>query len=131
MEIKSMGKKLLTTVVALPAILFIVMGLRWLLNPAGITPELGLTLETGLGLSSQIGDLSAFFLVAGLCIMFALVTSKRVWYYPPAMLLLIAAAGRMVAWVIHGAAFAPQMIMFEVVIGLLLLAASRILAEKD
>mgnify|MGYP001577925078 CR=1 FL=1 len=64
MEIKSIGKKLLTAVVALPAILFIVMGLRWLLNPVGITPELEPTLETGLGLSSQVGDLSAFSILS-------------------------------------------------------------------
>ena len=32
----SIAKKILSTVVALPAILFVVMGLRWLVNPAGI-----------------------------------------------------------------------------------------------
>ena len=62
----AIGRKLLSFIVALPAILFLVIGVRWLVNPGGIAPDLGLTLETGLGLSSQIGDLSAFFMVAGL-----------------------------------------------------------------
>ena len=116
---------------ALPAILFVIIGVRWLVNPGGIAPDLGLTLETGLGLSSQIGDLAAFFLVAGLTILIALVTGRRTWFYPAAMLLLIAAAGRTVAWAVHGAAFAPQLIVFEIVVALLVLAGAKFLAESD
>ena len=71
---KTIGQRVLTIVLVLPALLFIVMGLRWLVDPAGVAPGLGVTLETGLGLSSQIGDLSSFFLVAGLSLLIALVT---------------------------------------------------------
>ena len=53
--------KILRVVVALPAILFVVMGLRWVVAPAGIAPEFGMPLLQGLGLSTQIGDLGAFF----------------------------------------------------------------------
>jgi len=126
-----MIKKAFTFELALPAILFVIIGVRWLVNPGGIAPDLGLTLETGLGLSSQIGDLAAFFLVAGLTILIALVTGRRTWFYPAAMLLLIAAAGRTVAWVVHGAAFAPQLIVFEIVVALLVLAGAKFLAESD
>ena len=111
-------------------LLFVMMGLRWLVDPAGIAPQLGLTVESGLGLSSQIGDLAAFFLVAGFSILIALVTRRAVWFYPAIMLLLIAATGRIVAWAAHGAAFAVQMIVFEIVVALILLTASRILPEK-
>ena len=114
---------------ALPALLFIVMGLRWLVDPGGIATELGLTVETGLGLSTQIGDLAAFFLVAGLCIVIGLVSAERIWFYPVVMLLLIAALGRTIAWTLHGAMFAPQLIMFEIVVALLLQTASKFLAE--
>ena len=123
--------RLLRVVVAIPGLLFITMGLRWLVDPAGIAPDLGLPLEAGLGLSSQVGDLSAFFLVAGLCIFSALVTGNRTWYYPPAMLLLTAATGRLVAWIVHGAAFAIQMIVFEIIVALLLLLASRFLTKEQ
>lgn len=131
MDLRAAGKKLFAVLVALPALLFVIMGLRWLVNPGGIAPELYLTLETGLGLSSQVGDMAAFFLVIGLCILIALVTARRVWFYPPVMLLLITATGRLVAWTVHGAALAAQMIVVEIVVALLLLAASRILAESD
>jgi len=124
-----MKRKFFMAVAALPALLFIVMGLRWLLDPVGIATELGLTVETGLGLSTQIGDLAAFFLVAGLCIVIGLVSAERIWFYPVVMLLLIAALGRTIAWTLHGAMFAPQLIMFEIVVALLLLTASKFLAE--
>lgn len=124
------GRRALTAVVAVPGLLFTIMGLRWLVDPGGIAPTLGLTLESGLGLSSQVGDLAAFFLVAGLSILIALVTRSRHWYYPPAMLLLVAATGRLVAWVAHDAALAVQLIVFEVVVAVLLLTASRLLPEK-
>ncbi len=124
-----MKRKFLVIVLALPALLFVATGLRWLIDPAGVAPELGLTLESGLGLSTQIGDLSAFFLVAGLCILVGLVTAERIWFYPSVMLLIIAALGRTVAWSLHGAMFAPQLIVFEIVVALILLLGSRHIAE--
>ena len=125
------GRRVLTVAVALPGLLFTTMGVRWLVDPAGIAPELGLALDVGLGLSTQVGDLAAFFLVAGLSIFAALATGNRTWYYPPAMLLAIAACGRLVAWVVHDATFAVQMIVFEVIIAVLLIAASRILPRES
>ena len=123
-------RRLAMLIVVVPALLFILIGLRWLVDPAGIAPSLGLTPETGFGLSSQVADLSAFFLVAGLSILIGVVTQSRTWFYPAAMLLLIAAIGRVVAWIVHGAAFVPQVIVFELVIAGLLLAASRWLPER-
>ena len=43
----------LRAIVLLCGVLFIVTGLRWLLAPAGVAPEFGLVLSTGVGLSSQ------------------------------------------------------------------------------
>ena len=128
---RRVGRIILTGMVGVPAVLFIVMGLRWLLDPAGIAPSLGLGLETGLGLSTQVGDLAAFFLVLGISTLIALVTGQRAWYYPGVMLLLIAASGRLIAWVLHGAALPVQVIGFEIVIALVLLTASRWLPDRD
>ena len=131
MDLTKLGRKVLTLLVALPALLFLVMGLRWLVNPAGIAPELGLTLESGLGLSSQVGDFSAFFLVAGLCVLSGLMTRIKTWYYPAVMLLAVAAVGRLVAWIVHDAALAAQMIVFEVVVASLFFTASRVLTDSQ
>ena len=85
---------ILRLLVLLPGVLFLVMGLRWLLAPRGIAPEFGLTLQSGVGLSSQIGDMAAFFLLLGICILTALVTQRRFWYYPPMILLSLTALSR-------------------------------------
>lgn len=122
------GLKLL---VLLPALLFLSTGLRWLVAPAGVAPDLGLRLETGIGLSTQVGDMAAFFLTLGLCILLALVTNRRVWYYPGMLLLLLAAIGRTLAWLFHDAALATELIVPEIFVFLILLVASRRLPERE
>ena len=120
--------KLLNVLVALPAVLFLTIGLRWMVAPEGVATEFGMALDTGLGLSTQIGDLSAFFLTLGLSMLLALLSRRRVWFYPPIMLLGFAALGRVLAWLFHDAALAPQ-IGVEVIVATLLFLASRRLAE--
>ena len=116
--------------VLLFGILFLVTGLRWLLAPAGIAPDFGLALGSGIGLSSQVGDMSAFFLTLGVCMLTGLTTQRGVWYYPPIMLLLLTAVGRVLAWLIHDAALATQLIAPEVIVSLVLLFASRRLPSR-
>ncbi len=123
--------RVLKVLVALPAVLFLTMGLRWLVNPAGIAPDFGLTLEAGVGLSSQVGDMSAFFLLLGICMLAALVSGRRLWYYPPMILLSLTALGRILAWLFHDAALAVDLIAPEVVVTLLLWVASRRLPGRD
>ena len=119
--------KILHVIVALPGILFVVTGLRWLVDPLAAATQLGMPLLDGVGRSSQIGDMAGFFLTLGMLILIALITAKRVWYYPPIILLSITAIGRIVAWLIHDAAFALEMIGPEVIIaGLLLFASTRL-----
>ena len=115
----------LRAIVLVCGVLFIVTGLRWLLAPAGVAPELGLVLSTGVGLSSQIGDMSAFFLTLGVCILMGLITQRAIWYYPPIILLSLTAVGRLLAWLLHDAALAMNLIAPEVIVALILLIASR------
>jgi hypothetical protein len=122
--------KILKILVVLPAILFIVTGLRWLVAPAGVAPMFGLTLADGVGLSSQIGDMSAFFLTLGICMLVALVSGRRVWFYPSIMLLSLTALGRVLAWLVHDAALAVDLIAPEVIVAALLLVASRRLPDQ-
>jgi hypothetical protein len=121
--------KVLKLLVLLPAILFLVTGIRWLVAPAGIAPNFGLTLADGIGLSSQIGDMAGFFLTLGSCMLIALISEHRSWYYPPMMLLAITALGRVVAWLLHDATLAGSQIMIEVVVACILLLASRRLPQ--
>ena len=116
--------------VLLAAILFLVMGVRWLVAPAGVAPDFGLTLSDGIGLSSQIGNMAGFFLLLGSCMLIALISRHRSWYYPPMMLLAITALGRTVAWLLHDATLAVSQIMTEVVVAIILLLASRRLPKE-
>jgi len=118
--------KILKVVVALPAILFIVIGLRWLVEPAGVAAELGMPLLDGLGRSTQIGDLAAFFIGAGIMILLGIVSQNRTWFQAPALVLALTATFRLVAWLVHDASFAAEQIAVEIVVaGLLLYAASK------
>lgn len=122
--------KVLKILVLLPAILFLVTGLRWLVAPAGVAPMFGLTLDQGVGLSSQVGDMSAFFLTLASCMLIALISGRRIWYYPAIMLLSITAVGRVLAWLVHDATLALDLIAPEVIVSVILLVASRRLPEE-
>ena len=124
-------KSILKVFLVTPAVLFIVMGVRWLVDPGGIAPEFGFLLGDGAGRSSQVGDFAAFFLTMGICILLGVVSGHHVWFYPPVMLLLLAAAGRVLAWAVHDAAFAGSAIAFEVLVAALLLAGARWLTEPS
>ncbi len=109
----------------LPGVVFVVIGLIWLVAPEFAASQLGMTLLSGVGLSTQIGDLASFFLVMGGCVLIALKTGQRVWLYPTVMLLGFAAFGRIVAWGLHGATFAIDMIAVEIIVAGLLIMASK------
>ena len=122
--------KVLRLVVAVPGIFFVVTGLRWVVAPAGVAPEFGMPVLEGVGLSTQIGDIGAFFVAGGLFVLIGLVTQKRSWFYASTMLVGFAALFRVLAWLFHGASFTPDMIAVELVLtGLFLFAASRLPAE--
>lgn len=126
-------KRLLDRSIHLVAVLlsltFTVTGIRWLVAPAGVAPDLGLALGEGLALSTQVGDMSGFFLTLGLCPLIGMATGHRSWFYPSMMLLVFAAVGRMLAWLLHDAALSP-LILVEIIAALVLLLASRRLARK-
>jgi hypothetical protein len=123
--------KVLKVLVLLPALLFLSTGVRWLVAPAGVAPMYGLTLGEGVALSSQVGDMAGFFLTLGSCMLIALISGRRSWYYPAIMLLAITAVGRIVAWLVHDATLALDLIGPEVVVCIILLVASRRLPEAD
>lgn len=123
--------KVLRVLIALPGIFFVVMGLRWLVDPAGAAGSMSMELLDGIGRSTQIGDLAVFFLALGMMILVGLITSQRRWFYVPALMLLGAAIFRVLAWLLHDAALAGQMIGLELVVACLLLFGSSRLAARE
>lgn len=122
--------KVFKLLVLLPAILFMATGIRWLVAPAGIAPDFGLTLAEGVGRSSQVGDMASYFLTLGSCMLIALISERRTWFYPPMMLLALTALGRIVAWLWHDASLAVSHITVELLVALVLLLACSRLTQR-
>lgn len=110
-------------------VLFVIQGLAWLAAPAQSAAGLGMPLLDGLGRSTQIGDLAAFFLVAGGTMVLGSRPGRAKLLYVPAALIGGAAITRTLAWALQGADFAPTFIGVEVMTGLLLLTTARKLDE--
>jgi hypothetical protein len=117
---------LLRVLIALPAMLFLIIGLQFMFDPAEAAGFLGMALSEGRGLSSQIGDGGGLFLGMGLMMWFGLIRSNETWLKAPALLLIIVAVYRVLAWQAHGAALTIDNIAIELIVAALLLAgASR------
>lgn len=124
-------KTLFRVLVAFAGVLFVVLGLRWVVDPGSAASDLGMTLMDGVGRSSQIADVGAFFLAGGVMVLLGLITSRASWFQAAALMVAVAAVYRILAWLLHNATLTPGMIVVEVVLTVvLLLAASRLAQEK-
>lgn len=110
----------LRTITTVVGALFTLQGIGWLLAPARSAAGLGMPLLDGLARSTQIGDMSIFFLMAGLTILLGSRPGSAKMLYFPAALIGGAAITRTLAWLLHGADFAALFISVEVATGLLL-----------
>lgn len=105
----------LRVLAGMPAVLLLAIGARWLIDPAGAAGSMGMPLLDGLARSSQIGDLSAFFLVTGALIAFGVIRERPGPLWVASALLTVTALARCIAWAAHGADFAGSAIAIEVV----------------
>lgn len=122
--------RVLRVLVGLAGLVMVGTGVRWMVDPAAAAGQLGMPLLEGIGRSSQVGDMTAFFLTTGILMLTALVTGRRGYFFAPALLLGLTAVARILAWLIHDAALATHLIAPEIIIAALLLFASSRLAEK-
>jgi hypothetical protein len=119
--------KIIRGITLLPGLLFLMVGIGWLINPASAAKDLGMDLMTGMGLSSQMGDVGGFFMGGALMCIIGVITLNKTWLHAAALLAILAAVYRVVGALAHGADFATESIVIELVItGWLLFAASRI-----
>ncbi|MEP5766013.1 MAG: DUF4345 family protein [Halieaceae bacterium] len=121
--------KALRVITALPGLLFLSFGLRWLLAPEGMAKELGMPLLDGMARSTQIGDLTAFFIALGASILLGVFTLNRTWLHAAALLIGGAAVARTLAWALQDAAFATEFIIVEAVVAVLVLVAAARLTK--
>lgn len=120
-----MMTKLLNILLWVLGLLFVILGLRWLIDPQSAAATLGMTLSDGVGRSSQIGDFGAFFFTGGLWVLLGVWRKAPIFLYVSATTLGVAALFRLVAWAAQDAALTVDMIAVEVVIAVILLVAAK------
>jgi hypothetical protein len=118
-------EKVLRGLTTLLGVFFAAQGLGWLAAPQRAAAGLGMPLLDGLGRSTQIGDLAAFFLTAGALMVAGARPGRAQLLYAPAGLLGAAAIGRTLAWALHGADLAALFIAIELASAALLVATAR------
>lgn len=122
------GRLVLLALVAVIALFMGTNAALWLFVPERAARVLEMPLLTGAGLSSQM-DIGALFLGAATSTVLALITRERPWFIAAAVLILGAAAYRTNAFLFHGAEFLAHFVAIEVVIGTVLIIASRVLGR--
>ena len=108
---------------------FALQGFGWLVAPGQAASALGMPVLDGLARSTQFGDFAAFFLTLGVSILAGVGPGRARLLYFPAGLLGSAAFGRLVAWAVHGAAFATAFILVEIAACAILIGAARRLSS--
>jgi hypothetical protein len=99
---------------SIPAIVFLIIGVFWVLQPGIMAENFGMVLSSGLGLSSQIGDLGSYFVSSALMIFYGIYTNNTHWFYPPILIMLLTALFRTLSTFLHDAPFAADMIGSEI-----------------
>ena len=110
---------------------FLLMGLRWIIDPSSAAASLSMPLLDGAGLSTQIGDVGSFFVTIGAMTLIGAIKQERHWLYAPSMLLLVAALYRVLSTLLHGAAFAFPLIAIEIIVGLFLIFAGSKISKES
>ncbi|MCR9096100.1 MAG: hypothetical protein NXI30_17890 [bacterium] len=106
---------------------FFLQGLGWIIDAKGAAEGLGMPLLDGMARSTQVGDLTGFFLCLGGFGLWGAYRQAPTWIRAAGLLLFGAAFGRTLAAVVSGADFATQFIAIEVVTGsLFFLAAAKV-----
>ncbi|MAE94745.1 MAG: hypothetical protein CL910_08810 [Deltaproteobacteria bacterium] len=120
----------LRVIVGILGAFFLLQGAGWLFAPASAAEGLGMPLLDGVGRSTQIGDMGAFFLGLGTFILLGAIRRERPWLLAGAILLGGAAVVRSLSTVFHGAPFATQFIAIEAIIAALLVFAATRRSEE-
>ncbi len=112
-------------ITALLGVFFLVQGINWILDPGAAAAGLEMPLLDGLGRSTQVGDMTAFFVGLGLMVLNGARPGHANSLYGGVLLLGGAAVFRALAWLVHGAAFATPFITVEVISAVFLAIAAR------
>ena len=93
----------------------------WIVDPTAAALSLGMPLLDGIGRSTQIGDMSSFFVGGTLLCFIGALRQQGHWLQAVALLLTLTAIFRTLAWAVHGADLTVVFIVAEIVMAAILL----------
>ncbi len=102
----------------------------WITRPADAAESLGMPLLDGIARSTQVGDLTAFFVASALMCFLGAWRQNVTWLYGAALLLGGAALFRTTAWALHGAEFATLFVAVEIVLTVMLLVSANLTTKN-
>jgi hypothetical protein len=108
---------------------FLASFFQWLVSPGTAAEGLGMPLLADVGRSTQIADLSVFFLAIATMTLVGTRPGQSHWLYGAAGMLGGAGIMRVLAYLVHDAAFALPFILVEFVCAAVLVTAARLLAD--
>jgi hypothetical protein len=107
-----------------PGIPLLANALLFIVQPSTVVADLGMPLLNGIGRSTQLADLGAFFAFSAVMIIYGVIKSQSELLRLAALLLGMTAVLRVLAWVAHGAGLATSLIAAEVVLVVWLVASA-------
>ena len=114
-----------------PSLIFLSNAYSWVTNPSKASSDLGMPYLEGIGRSSQIGDFSAFFIGVGIFCFIGGIFKNISFLIAAIIILISAAAMRIIAWQLYSASFATLFIAVEIVSSIMLLSGIILFQKKE
>lgn len=122
---------LLRTLTGLSGLGLLVFGLGWWVHPAAAAEMLGATLLDGTGRTAQIGDSGAFFVGAGIMLLWGALRKMPTLLLAGGGLIGLVVPGRVLSASMHGGSQTPDEIIAECILLLLAVITAAAVSRSN
>ena len=122
---------LLRTLTGLSGLGLLVFGLGWWVHPSAAAEMLGATLLDGTGRTAQIGDSGAFFVGAGIMLLWGALRKIPTLLLAGGGLIGLVVPGRVLSASIHGGSQTPDEIIAECILLLLAVITAAAVSRSN
>ena len=122
---------LLRTLTGLSGLGLLIFGLGWWVHPAAAAEMLGATLLEGTGRTAQIGDSGAFFVGAGIMLLWGALRKMPTLLLAGGGLIGLVVPGRVLSASMHGGSQTPDEIIAECILLLLAVITAAAVSRSN
>ncbi len=126
-----MNPNIIKVIAALPGVPMLLIALGLIAQPEDALSSLSMPMLEGAALSTQLGDMTSFFLCTGVFIFIGAFRAIPQWLYAGAALLIVTAVARTYAWLVHGAALSVEPIAVEVISTIWLVVCAYLMSRDN